>query len=259
MRFLRVRRPLVVFAAALSLSVAGAESQPPPTAPPMPDYLEVPEIYALPIFVAADIAVLPNGQVNRTFFPGEDGTLGLESILARETTNGCVLLDAPTAAMSRVPGRHQNLESSIADADNIVEVTVTGIRTGFNFGSPGTLVRLQVEQVFKGAPPSETKYVFFPYGDLQVGGIRICARDPHWGEVPHVGDRLVILFAGHQHNDLIPVLALDPSSVLTIRNGRVARLPKVYRKANQNLRDMEFEQLTAGIRLHVLQAEAEER
>ncbi len=204
-RLLQFRWPFVVFAAALSLSIVGvsASQSPPSTAPPMPDYLEAPGIYERPIFVAAELAVLPSGLVNRAFFPGEDGTLGLEGILAREMTDGCVLLDGRTDSLSQVPGRHQNFESSVNDADNIVEATVTGTRTGFTFGSAGTLVRLQAEQVFKGAAPSETKYVFFPYGDLQVGDTRICVRDPNWGEVPRVGDRAVLLFAGHKHNQRI--------------------------------------------------------
>ncbi len=259
-RLLQVRRPFVVFAAALSLSIVGASASqsPPSTAPPMPDYLEVPGTYERPIFVAADVVMLPNGQVNRAFFPGEYGTSGLERILSREKTNDCVLLDDPTDPMSQVPARHESLEGSINDNDNIVEATVTGTRTGFALGRAGTLVRLQVELVLKGARPSQTKYVFFPYGDLEVGATRICVRDPHWGEVPRVGDRVVVLFAGHKHNELMPILAIDPSSILTIRNGRVARLPEVYRKVNQNLRDLELQQLTAGIRLHVLLADGEE-
>ncbi len=255
-RLLQFRWPFVVFAAALSLSVVGvgASQSPPSTAPPMPDYLEVPGIYERPIFVAAELTVLPDGQINRAFFPDEYLADGFELFLSREQTDGCILARDTTDALSRSPGSHQDLASAIGATDNVIEAEVSGSRLGFTFERPGTLIRLDVMAVLKGSAPAETKYIHFPVGDLDVGGTRICARSSIWGELPRVGDRVIVLFNGHQHNQAVPVLAIAPSGVLTVRDGRIASLPALYRKTNVELRGQDGSQVSAAVRLQALEA-----
>ncbi len=261
MRLLPVRRPFIVLAVALSLNVVGvsASQSPPIAAAPMPDYLEVPGVYERPIFVAADVALLPNGQVNRVYSPEDASAAGLEDLLARKQVGGCVLVEMTGDGLSQSPGSHQDFASAIRTTDNMVEALVSGTRLGFTFERPGTLVRLEIVEVLKGSAPAETKYIHFPVGDLEVGGTRICARSSSWGELPRIGDRVILLFDGHKHNQTVPVLAIAPSGVLTIRDGRIVGLPALYRKTNVELRGQDAAQVSAEARIQALQEEVEER
>ena len=113
-------------------------------------------------------------------------------------------------------GAPKSLEEAAAKLDNLVLGKVTGLAPGFYQERIGTIVRIETEEVIKGAPPWITNYVFFPIVDVTIAGRRICRTNSEYPRLPELGDELVVFFPNHRFNDLSAIIVTFPSAIITL-------------------------------------------
>lgn len=189
---------LTAFLLAFSAVPSGWGADP---VPPMPEGLQSPvPTRKEPIWVSARRAVLANGKLNPEELPEYSRrTLSQYLVAAREkkardqNDEPCSLfigrsVDDPD------PKPAGSLDELIENSLGIYQGRITGRDLGFFDGSPGTLLRLQVETSWKSYPgySDKTLYIFYPVGQINLGGEMLCGRNPGYSFRPEIGDRLLL-------------------------------------------------------------------
>lgn len=169
--------------------------------PPMPDGLRslVPARKE-PIWVSARRAILPSGKLNPEELPEHSRrTLGQYLLAAREERAKAQKDEPCSLFVGRYvdnpnPKPASSLGDLIENSLGIYQGRITGRDLGFLEGSPGTLFRLQVETSWKSYPgySDKTLYIFYPVGQIDLGGETLCSRTPGYAFRPEIGDRLLL-------------------------------------------------------------------
>ncbi len=171
----------------LEQRVSGSAPMPrllPSTAPKMP-----------PIFVAADRVLRADGSVDPSLFrPGYVETI--QSYLDMEpSADGCIRLDMTSSVhLPRTSGRPRIAEV-IREKENTVLAEVTGRIYGYLENVPGTLLRVETQEVFKGTANRASYFIHFPEGSFEVGDRRICWTTFGFPSPPDLEDRVLLLYS----------------------------------------------------------------
>lgn len=167
---------------------------------PMPDVLVYPSFSSTPVFVSAERAVTPEGEIDGSYFHSGDLAFLRDSLDRPDDKEGCLRI-SKSSASDRSPEGHDSLTSAARGSDNVIVAKVIGRLHGFSGPTPGTLLRLETEEVLSGAA-RDHQYLFFPVGDFSFAGRRICSSNPKRPRsAPDLGDRLLVLFDDYWWND----------------------------------------------------------
>jgi hypothetical protein len=119
------------------------------------------------------------------------------------------------------------LQETARIAQTTVLTKVVGASYGFYGDTPGTLLHLRLVSTVKGDVTRRRLFAFIPVGNFVVGNKRICKTDSRFGDLPVVGDELLILTdpprGEHQELLLVP----DVGNLIVIHDGNV-RYPARY-------------------------------
>jgi hypothetical protein len=192
---------------------------------PLPKVLSQP-LYksSLPVWVEASIAVLANGDLNQELL-GADAVRILKNQLREPRGRECTQFTEVYDSVPNPPVRG-DIPSATRTAALVVEGKVTGRSFGFRGDIPGQLLRVRVEEVFKGGvPKGEDRFVFLPVATFQAGPYRICKTDQRYPTPPEPGER-VLLFIPFVKEAQAPFLELfDDGGLVTVRADEKAALP----------------------------------
>lgn len=149
-------------------------------------------------WVAADVAIGPDGIIRSDKlkeyapFVQRDAAFAAREAGASERTQGVTttspcrtfLLTNPETAPTRTP------EELASRAVTIVRGRIVGVREGFYFGMPGSLVRL-AGSFLRGNPTDEI-YLFYPTASIATADGMVCARPHERFGAPRVGDEVIV-------------------------------------------------------------------
>ena len=102
-----------------------------------------------------------------------------------------------------------------ANAGIVISGVVTESKIGLYAGAPATLLRIEPKRSNRALPYDA--YLVYPHGSLVIRGVRVCASDPSYAEVPAVGDR--ILFIANQALDESGTLFGPPAELIFYERG----------------------------------------
>ena len=164
-----------------SAVVAGTEA--------MPGTVDLPRTAGNPYFVSVSSVVNENGELDLSPF-SEGARFLVERHLERDLAGGC-LIYAPLLHEGNRPDR-ASLRVAAVESKTIVSGRVTGWIQGFQHGIPGTLVRIEIDEIPKGNPRESELLVFFPVGDFEFGTLKICNRHKRYSGLPALEDKLLL-------------------------------------------------------------------
>ncbi len=215
----------------------------------MPAVLSLPEINQQgPTWMALDAAYLPNGDLrpDHELPPGAGASLRAVMRARPSTATGCIQWRSSAYA---TPGR-DDLGAAIAEAQSILQATVTGVTPGLWFGHLGSLFRVQLDEVLKDSvarQPIREHYVFVRAGEIRLQGRRVCIEGSEYSErLPAVGDQVLLLSDGWDPSH--PVLTTSGGSgfIGLTGEGR-ALVPQRYLRAESALADFSADEILARI------------
>lgn len=180
--------------ALLGCTLASADAVPPDTSP-MPQTLSRPSFdQPYPLFVAASATVNANGQLESSNFGGS--ALRDVSILLEKASqsSGCYTYGAVKDAVALGEDR-SDFRRALRASPVAFMAEVTGAQAGFEYGIPGQLLRLRVEEVLRGQALLAEYYYFVPVARFRVGAYEICKTDERFADPPAVGDRVLMMLA----------------------------------------------------------------
>ncbi|HEY0160711.1 MAG TPA: hypothetical protein VGF28_25725 [Thermoanaerobaculia bacterium] len=149
-----------------------------------------------PLWVAADVAVTPEGQLRGSALGrfGESVERDARVASARERARSTPRRAEDCETYFGVVPEHFEPTSSFDDltshAQSIFSGRVVAVREGFFGGLPGSLLRIEASYL-KGSAPLET-YLFYPFARIATAGAPLCANPLGAFVPPQRGDRLLI-------------------------------------------------------------------
>ncbi|MEM8962147.1 MAG: hypothetical protein AAGD38_11760 [Acidobacteriota bacterium] len=186
-----LRHLILLTAASLLLSSAAVGAS------GIPDIIESRADQAVPYWVALDVAVDPNGELNEDIYPlGPRITFKNRITFTAERltpVDGCRQLGrVPNPDSALKPG---TLSAATREADRIARFLVTGSEVGLaDIGNPGTLFRAELVEQIHGKLLDHNVYFFaFPVAELKIGGNLYCKTDERYPRLPEVGEEVVLL------------------------------------------------------------------
>lgn len=205
------------------VEVAAGESE-------MPELIHFKEHYDWPLFVAAERVFLASGEVDPELFQAPIAR-GIIRLLNLPRKGGCVSFDYITS-LDQPPSDRAHLADALRNSDNVILAVVTGRRYGFWEDRPGSLLRIATEEVLKGSPLRDINYLFFAVGNFQVNNVKLCIKNPNFGPLPGVDERVIVMFDDNFFNDGSELLGVGPTGIVTLKRGEPVGLPKHFRKTD---------------------------
>lgn len=150
--------------------------------------------------------------------------------LALPETNGCVDL-VPGEIDRLVTPMRDSLEQGVRGAVGLLVGRVEEATPGFSDWDFGTLLRIEVQEVLKGASwLSQKEYLaFVPIGSGQVEGKRFCQHSRAWTTVPARDSRVLLLIAERGEVSGAWIDVLDDGGLVVVSDVRdEAQLPQRY-------------------------------
>ena len=150
-----------------------------------------PDVSVYPDWVRADRVLDAEGKVDSAMFhpPNVDS---LERLFkAHPKGKSCMALDE--VFVQEGADRIVSFEETVREADWVFVGEITGKAGGFMQHQPGTLLRIEPQEVLRG-PLDRTypHYFFVPAGHIRVGDMALCVTDPVYTVVPKVGTRVLL-------------------------------------------------------------------
>ncbi|HEY0160710.1 MAG TPA: hypothetical protein VGF28_25720 [Thermoanaerobaculia bacterium] len=180
---------------------------------------EIPDVIADedgPLWVAADVAVTPEGQLRTGAFGRFGESVERDARVAAERERASSSSDECQTYFGNAVCTHFEPTSTIDDltsrAGEIVAGVIVAVRQGFWGGSPGSLLLLDATYL-KGSKPRET-YLFYPYARIVTADAALCAKPLGPFVPPRPGDRLLIFSMGK------PIPPRDDRHVFQVRTDR---------------------------------------
>ena len=224
-------------------SEAAGQTEVLPGTLPMPELVKN-KFYVRYVFVAAERALRPNGQVNKKYFRKDfaaDVTHYVSQPVVRGCARGRVFISHP------YPASRTDFVSAVDEVDTAFTAVVTGWRQGFYFGMPGTLLRIAPEEALKGTPHGGSRYVFVAGGEFYVNDTRLCVEAEQWSSIPALGSRVLILFEQEHYEDL-EILPIGPTGIVPLEGRMEGDLPELYRRTNPEMLEMSVDELLGRVR-----------
>jgi hypothetical protein len=180
-------------------------------------------------FVRADAVLDNRGEVDLTLFASTDAET-IKAYLSLPEENGCVRLQGIIYNHMN-QGPHADLKTASAKAKLILLGIVMGQASGFRGAEAGSLLEVKPETALKGAAAKENTsyYVFFPAGEFELGGKRLCAVNPSYPALPQVGDRLLLFVRDVKSytGSFLPLF--DATDIIVLRKDSQIDLPRRFK------------------------------
>ncbi len=194
----------------------------------IPEFLWEPAIddpNAFPRFVRLDRALDANGSLDAAVF--EEAFISLNRYLF-ESDPGEPCIRAGLISIHDSPApTWVDYQSVVDNYPNLVVAKVAAQGHGFFWGSPGTLLRLEQDQILKGDDRWDSKYLFFGAGEMNLGDRRICVSHTRYPELPEIHDRILVA----HHSTAQPWLSTSGSALIVLNgNGQVSPSPWLDQK-----------------------------
>ena len=224
----------------------------------IPDVIESDVPGVAPAWVAADIALAADGNLRSDLFQ-EATVRDIRRYLDnKEVRRQSARTEADRDECATTRGAHLEQFSSTASTDNlvtnssyIINASVADLREGFLFGSPGTLIALDVAEWLKQENVDVRRrpaYLFFPSARISTPHGTICAKP--WPPVPTPAKNdHVLLFSYLRPIGLNAAIFQVEAAKQMILTGRAAtHLPEVMRRDIAPSSD--FAEVVAFVRRH---------
>lgn len=140
-------------------------------------------------------------------------------------------------ASGRMPNPHTQGRETVGDTiravDWVFTAKVTGLQSGFYGSSPGTLVRVEPDRVFKGPEGRRgPHYVFMPVGELTLGPYQYCRTTVRSADLPGLDDELLLMVNLWPINEG-EMLKGDESMIVTLYEDRRISVPGQFKKKDR--------------------------
>jgi hypothetical protein len=123
----------------------------------------------------------------------------------------------------------ETLETAIREFPQVVLGTVNGSSPGFYSGNPATLLRMRVEETWRGTAKVGSDLFFVSYiVDMTFMGERFCTAKPNRAQQPTIGDRVLLLGEGLWSPDNLLAMSAD-FGLITLPTDQDVSLPFYYR------------------------------
>lgn len=190
---------------------------------PMPRSLPSTDPTMPPVFVAADRVLQSDGSVDASMFrPGQVGTI--QQHLDKEPSNdGCIRLDMMSSEHLPQNGGRPPIAEVISRSGNAVVAEVTGRIYGYTGSVPGTLLRVETQEVLRGWANRESSFIHFPEGSFEVGDRRICYTTLGFPSPPEIGDRVLLLYDDIEFSTRTEVLNVRATDVVVLPQSGAVR------------------------------------
>lgn len=216
---------------------------------PMPQEIWHSPRFSYAVFVASDRLLSTEARTIDRSLLLDAYSEHIEDLLTGSQVGECIPVDTLNSSYDdEEPQGREGLDSALSQSAGVVVGRVTGWQTGVSSHRPGTLYRLAIEEVLKGEILSREMYVFFPTGDVELGGQSLCVRNRWWPDRPALGNQVLVMLPNRVLVGEDPILLLKPSSVITFEDNIVRRLPHLYRKMEPHLRELSTSELLERVR-----------
>ena len=215
-----------------------------------PDAVSVPDTIpeagsTVPAWVAASAAANPDGSLRQDLFFASVRREVQAVLEQAPASDGCVRVGK--IVIDRIgPDRDRStLDAAIQSADLVALMRVAGSRGGFLRGIPGRLVAVVPESVYKGGGAG-VYYEFFPTGDVNLAGKRICKSDDDY-VLPEVGALQLVTASDPTGAERNLLDSDDASDFIAIASDGAVALPSRYVQADPALRGIEMRALESRL------------
>lgn len=177
-----------------------------------------------PDFVAARRILLPSGKFDKTLLSDRDIEY-LRTFLAMKAKNGCVEVDWISSVEDPGP---MTLDKLVRERQHIVIGRVTGLSPGFEHGLPGTLLRIQSEEILKGGAIPGAVFAFYPQGEMWIDDAKLCRSNPQWGPMPDLAEHVLLAYNDVPWCQTAKIVRVGPEGIFALREGRPVELSLFY-------------------------------
>lgn len=193
-----------------------------PGSAPMPRTVASIDPTRPPTFVAANRVLLADGSVDPSMFrPGEVEMI--ERHLAQAPSDGCIRMDLFSSDHLPSNGGRPPVGEMIRRSENAVVAEVTGQIYGYMSFEPGTLLRVETQEVLLGGSYREIFLIHFPVGSFEIGAHRICRTTVGFPSPPAIGDRVLLLYNDIEYSDATEFLNVRATDVVVLPKSGAAR------------------------------------
>jgi hypothetical protein len=150
--------------------------------------------------------------------------------LALPESKGCVHL-IPSEIDRMVTPVRDSLEQGARGAEGILLGRVVEATPGFSDWDFGTLLRIEVREILKGASwLSRKQYLaFVPIGSGEVDGKRYCQEPPAWTKVPSLDSQVLLFISSREEVSETYIDVLDDGGLVVVSDAQGAvQLPRRY-------------------------------
>ncbi|MEM7482427.1 MAG: hypothetical protein AAF481_14725 [Acidobacteriota bacterium] len=165
---------------------------------------------SIPVWLAADVAVDPDGSLSELLSSGSQ--LTIHSLLRNASPNRCTEVTEFYDHDVYITTDRSTLQDALEGDALIVLARVDQSAPGFLRSEPGQMFSARVLENLKGNAPNSI-YFFVPVGEFRAGPYRICKVDMRYKRIPIHGDE-VVLMVPRVTNTNEPFLALSTGAGL---------------------------------------------
>lgn len=193
-----------------------------------------------PLWVSAELARTPQNQIDWKLFPSNESASlrrqlaaqerlkaeeGPRSLTARQASgrepvedDNCVLYEKSFHHLSgelTAPGFEGLLESARA----IYSASIRDISQGFLLGSPASVLKLEIEEVWKaedGLAPAKELFAVYPFARFAIGDGVFCSGAPEGLLRPKPGQRLIVFITSDPLDRDRTLVWVDPEHLIAI-------------------------------------------
>jgi len=170
-----------------------------------------------------------HGRIDRTVVSDHDA-VAIDSILAiKASPDGCIHLGPPMAIESFAPTERATLADAVKGADLVLQGRVVATAAGFSFATPGQLITILPERVFRNVAAARARYLLFvPAGTVRAGNKTICSEAPGYDPLPKAGEEVLVLLPHMWLTDLEVLRCPGPNALISLPPGALIQLARKY-------------------------------
>ncbi|HEY0144486.1 MAG TPA: hypothetical protein VGF48_26620 [Thermoanaerobaculia bacterium] len=209
----------------------------------VPDIIQS-EVASTPAWVAASVALADDGTLRGDLFAEATRRSIARYLKSNEGRAECA------TTLGRVADQAASTRSAsdlITNARSLFSGTVLDAREGFLFGSPGTLVAVEVEEWVKGGVQAPV-FLFHPYARIRTPHGVICAVPVAAAPAPSNGDRVMIFAYTHPVGLGAAIFRIEAARQMVLRGRAAEHTPEAIRRELGNSR--EWRDLVEFVRTH---------
>lgn len=225
----------------------------------IPDVIENERAGAVPVWVSAERAVEAEGNLRSDVIEPARVAELRRRLMEREKKPQGSKIDAEAedpcdTTTSYIPEQFSATASTsdlVGNSQYIFSASVAAVGQGFYFGTPGSLLALDVKQRLKYEKRDALEqpvYIFFPQATIETAQGTICARPWPRMSMPAVGDQILIFAYSRPFGLNAGVFELRPDKQLLFEGRDGAYVPEALR--HNDGRASSFSAIVETIRRH---------